>query len=316
MKFLSFAKSIFKEFGNDKVGQLSAAFAYVAIFAIGPLLFVLISIVGFVYGPRAASGQLFGQLTDVVGSETARTIQDVVAHTYHSGANLAALISGIIGLLLAAAALTTQLQNSFNVIFSIVPDPDAGLKRTVYVKLKNLLLVLVGAVVVMASLIASTLASGLGRKAQDSLGLPAFTLEIINDLISVTVLIWILYLAYRVLPDLVIPRRVALAASAAVTLLFVAGKIVLAYVIGRNGTAGAYGAAASLITLLLWVYYSGQILFLGAESIKLHAYNTGVSYDPKRFNLKRETVSIDSSRFLNRVVDAFARGYHKTSNRR
>jgi membrane protein len=181
----------------------------------------------------------------------------------------------------------------------------------VYVKSKNIILVLLGGLVVTASVIASTLASGLGEKAQDSLGLPAITLEITNELVSAAILVGMLYLVFRVLPDLVIPRRVALAAACVVAALFLVGKVVLAVIIGNNGTASAYGAAASLVTLLLWVYYSGQLLFLGAEGIKVHAYNTSQSYDPKRFTLKRETIHLDSNTYVNRLVDAFARGYRK-----
>ena len=311
MKLLKFLKSVFKEFGKDKVGQLSAAFAYVAIFSIGPLLLVLLSIVGFVYGPKAASGQLFHQLSEAFGPQTAKTLQDAVANTYHSGANVVALVVGIIGVLLASAALTTQLQNSFNSIFGVVPDPKAGLKRTVYVKLKNVSLVIFGGLIVTASVIISALADGLGERARDSLGLPPVTLEILNNLVSVAVFVGVLYLLYRVLPDLVIPRRAALAAASVVALLFLVGKLVLAIIIGRNGTASAYGAAASLVTLMLWVYYSGQILFLGAEGLKVHAYNAGLSYDPKRFNLKRETIHLDSDTYGNRLIDSFMRGYRK-----
>jgi membrane protein len=310
-KLINFIKAVFKEFSEDKVGMLSAAFAYVAIFSIGPLILVLLSIVGLVYGPKAASGELFSQLSTAVGPQTAKTIENAVAHTYHSGSNVVALVLGVAGVLFAAAALTTQLQNSFDIIFGIVPDPKAGIKRTVYVKSKNIILVLLGGLVVTASVIASTLASGLGEKAQDSLGLPAITLEITNELVSAAILVGMLYLVFRVLPDLVIPRRVALAAACVVAALFLVGKVVLAVIIGNNGTASAYGAAASLVTLLLWVYYSGQLLFLGAEGIKVHAYNTSQSYDPKRFTLKRETIHLDSNTYVNRLVDAFARGYRK-----
>lgn len=311
MKLIKFPKAVFKEFSQDKAGQLSAAFAYVAIFAIGPLLLVLMSIVSLVYGEKAASGQLFSQLSSAVGPETAKTIQDAVANTHQSSANTLALVLGIIGTLFASAAITTQLQNSFNTIFGIVPDPKAGIKRTVYVKAKNVLLVLIGGLIATASVIASTLANGLGDRAKDSLGLPPVTLEIFNNLISLVVFVFLLYLVYRVLPDLVIPRKAALAAACAVAVLFLIGKVVLAIVIGRNGTASAYGAAASLVTLLLWVYYSGQILFLGAEGLKVHAYNTSQSYDPKRFNLKRETIHLDTNTYTNRLIDSFMRGYRK-----
>jgi membrane protein len=158
-----FVKKVFGEFGKDRAGQMAAAFAYVAVFSIGPLLLVLVSIVGFIYGQKAASGQLYSQLSGAVGPDTARTLQNLVAHTGHKGSGVIALIFGIAGLLLGAGGLTAQLQSSFDVILRAVPDPKAGFKFTIYTKTKNIGVVMLAAVVAVASVVLSAVIDKAGK---------------------------------------------------------------------------------------------------------------------------------------------------------
>jgi membrane protein len=302
-----FIKRVFSEFGQDKAGQMSAAFAYAAVFSIGPLLLVLVSIIGFIYGQQAASGQLFDRLSGAVGPDTARSLQHLVAHTGHTGNGVVALVLGIIGLLLGAGGLTTQLQNSFDTVLRAVPDPKAGIKFTIYTKFKNIFMVMLASVVAVASVVASALIAGLGKGAG---------LEIINAAVSWAVFIVILYLLYRVLPDVSAPRPLALKTAAAVSLLFLIGKIILGFVIGRNGTAGAYGAAASLVVLLLWFYYTAQILILGAEGMKVYAEKRGLYLPPKRYAVKLKELDVNQKNDLRgRLLAAFARGYKNKSRK-
>jgi membrane protein len=166
VKLFKFIKQIFSEFGQHKAGQMSAAFAYTAVFAIGPLLLVAISIIGIIYGERAANGQLSASLSGAFGPSTAKTLEGTIAHAHQGGGGILALTVGIVGLLLAAIGLTNQLQNSFDNIFSVVPDPKGGIKRTIYVKLKNIILLIMGGAVIAASLVLSAVISGLGHPAQ------------------------------------------------------------------------------------------------------------------------------------------------------
>jgi membrane protein len=308
---IKFVKQLFSNFSKDKAGQLSAAFAYVAAFSLGPLLLVIISVVGFIFGQRAVEGTLFSQLSGAVGDSTARTLQTLVANTHKSSHSSLALITGSIGLLLGATGITVQLQNSFDTIFGAIPDPKGGIKRTIYVKLKNIALIIVAGIAAMVSLISSAIFIGLAKKVQTHTGLPPILLEILDNIISLLVFIILLYLLYEVLPDVKIPRKIALSASIAVSVLFVIGKLILGIIIGRNGTASAYGAAASVVTLLLWIYYSGQILFIGAEGIKAYGHNHSVTYSPKKYNMKRSTITIDVSGRKANLVEAFLRGARK-----
>jgi membrane protein len=303
-----FLKRVFGEYGKDKAGQLSAAFAYAAVFSIGPLLLLVISIIGFVYGRRAAQGQLFGQLSSVVGPNTAHTLQNVVARANHTGSGVLALVFGVIGLLLGAGGLTNQLQSSFDTILRAVADPKAGIKFTIYTKFKNIFVVMLAGLVAVASVVLSALVAGLGK---------GIALELLNAGVSFVVFILILYLLYRVLPDVAIPRGLALKAAALVSILFLAGKVILGFIIGRNGTASAYGAAASLVVLLLWFYYTAQILLLGAEGIKVYGENHKLEFQPKRYTVKLKELDVHAKKDLRgRMLEAFARGYKNKSQLR
>ncbi|MBC7581898.1 YihY/virulence factor BrkB family protein [Aeromicrobium sp.] len=315
MKLVSFIKQTFKEFSKDKVSQLSAAFAYVAIFSIGPVLLILISVIGLIYGDQAAQGQLADKLSGTIGADTAKTLQGVISSSQSSGSGVLALAIGIVGSLLGASAITGQLQTSLNTIFEVVPDPKAGFKRAIYVKLKNVGLIIAGSALVLASLVLSAFIAGLGKKIEDQFGIPAIALESINTVVSLTVFIGLIYALYRIVPDVRIPRKIVMTAALAVAVLFILGKIILGIVIGRNGTAGAYGAAASLITLLLWVYYSGQILYFGAEGVKVYCRTQGIGFNAKRFALKHETFTLDSQNGIGAIIESWHRGYTNTRDK-
>lgn len=304
---LGFLKRVFTECGQDKISQLSAAFAYTAIFSIGPLLLVLVSIVGFIYGQRAANGELYGQLRGVVGPGAADSLQRIVAHTSSTGSGVVALIFGIIGVILGATALTGQLQQAFDQIFRAVPDPKAGLKFTIYTKLKNLSVIGLAAVVALASLVASSLLNGFGK---------SVWLDVLNNAVSLVVFIVVLYLVYKILPDVSVPRGLALKTAMVVSVMFLVGKIVLGIIIGRSAKASAYGAAASFVALLLWFYYSGQIFMLGAEGIKVYGDNHKLRFAPKRYAVKLKELDVYAKKDLRgRLLEAFARGYKSKSQK-
>jgi membrane protein len=243
-----------------------------------------------VFGNSAVNGQLATQLTDTLGSSAAETIQNLIAHTYQSDRTGIGVIVGVIVLILAASSLFGQLRSSFNQIFQVESDPQAKLHGLIWPRLKGLLLLAVVSLFTVVSIAASALLAAIIRQAQTQLGAPHWLLEAINFGASAVVVGLLLGLLYRGVPDVIVPRRVALCAGLIVGLLFSIGKTVLGLVIGGNATASAYGAAASLIVLLLWVYYFAQILFIGAEWIKIYADRRGFSLLPKRYHVKQKTL--------------------------
>src|SRR4051812_30855844 len=121
MPLFNYFKQVFGEFGKDKVGTLSAALSYTALFAIAPVILVVISVVGFFFGEKAVQGRIFTSLSDIIGPNAAHTLQNAIVHTHHSSHGTLAFTVGFIGTVLAAAALTNQLQNAFDTVFAVVP---------------------------------------------------------------------------------------------------------------------------------------------------------------------------------------------------
>ncbi len=310
MPLFKFLKQVFSEFGKDKGSQMSAAFSYTCIFAVVPLMVVVIAIAGSIFGQSAVEGTLYTHLKDVVGPSAASTIQHAVIHAQQSAHNSRVLVLALIGSVLAAAALTNQLQNSFDTIFAVVPDPKGGIMRFVYVKLKNALTLIAGSLIVAALIAVSAIISAAGQTISDHFGMPSQTIQIINTLGSLAIFIIVLYLIYYVLPDVKIRKKTLFYTSVILGFMFLAGKVILGWVIGHNGTATAYGAAASLITLLLWFYYTSQILFLGAESMKVYGNNRGVIYKSKRYTLKQKTINIKTKNNVQgQAVEKFSQGF-------
>jgi len=305
-------KDLIAVYGQDRIGQLSAAFSYFTLFSIGPLLLVIISAAGFVLGPDAVNGQLASQLGSTFGPETAETIQSVVANTYQSNNGILGIVIGIVSLLLGATGLFGQLQNSFDQIFKVQPDPKEKLFNIVWPKIKGVLLLGIVSVLVVASVVVSTVISAIGQEAEQSLGLPPFVLQIINFAVSAIIVGFLIGLLYKIIPNVVVPIKLAVTTGLVIGVLFSIGKALLGYIIGNNGTASAYGAAASLIALLLWVFYFGQIVFMGAEGMKIYGERHRVLFEPKKRAVKQKVFRTTVANPYAKFVEAFQRGLDKT----
>ncbi len=307
-------EKFFHYYGEDRIGMLSAAFAYVTIFSIGPLLLVLISIVDLVLGQRAVSGELYPSLVNLFGPTTAKTIQTVLQHTHHTSDNVVALTIGIVGVIIGSIAMTSQLQNSFNAIYDVGPDPKAGIKRTLYAKVKNFVLVLLAGLAITVSIVATTFVFAIGAKAQAWFGTSGAVLEAFNSLGFWIIFTWIVYGLYRTLPDIVIPRKIAFSVALMISALFLIGRLILGIAVGSNNTVSAYGAAASFVTLMLWAFYCGQILFVGAVGIKMYSDYRHLNFKPKRFNVRRTTIRVESDSTPGKVIEAWHRVQDKLHN--
>ena len=276
------------EYSIDHVGQLSAAFSYYALFAIGPLLLIIASVAGWLFGQDAVNGQLAKQLTSQLGSGVANTIQDVVARTYQLGHGSIGLIVGVVVLILTASGLFGQLRGSFDQIFRVVHDPKAPRWHgIVWPRVKGVVLL----AIISAFIIATTAVSAFLTSAVYDVGqkyvIVRWLLELVNFVASTAVIGLLMGIIYRTVPDVVVPRRLALRNGFIVAALFSVGKTILGIIIGNSKTASAYGAAASFIALLLWVFYFGQLIFIGAENIKLAARRRGLTLRTRRYYIRQ-----------------------------
>lgn len=316
---LGFLKKLFSRYGEDEIGGRAAALSYYAIFSIGPLLFVVLGILGVVVKDSSARAHLLDRLGSVLGPKAVDAISGPLsAQGLGSKAGLAFWVGGI-GLVLAAIGIFGQLQKSLNEILHVKTGPGAGKKPLIRQKIISLILVGALCILLLASLFASALVSALAHSAGRGFffSLLFHTLDVIVSLIILGLMIAMLY---RTLPAVKIAWSVLLKVSLITALFFAIGKLVLGIIIGRNGAVSAYGAASSLIALLLWIFYSGQILYLGAAGIRLYLDSHPQKIAP-RYGGEDSVMKIErrekplETRFSHKLVDKFfagaARGWHR-----
>ena len=280
--------------------KLAASLSYYTIFAMAPLLIIIISLVGSIFGRDAAQGTVYTELRDLVGSDAALQIQEIIANLQNSHNTTIGTIIGIIILIIGATGLFTEIQSSINFIWSVKAKPKKSWLKYLINRGLSFILVLTLGFLLVLTLIADTVLSVLGNKLTDFF--PNATVYLVNTLNLALLLVTItsLFLViYKVLPDAIISWRDALVGSVFTALLFLGGRYIITLYLGKSGLGVTYGAAASIIIILSWVYYSSVILYFGAEFTRAFALETGHGIKPKTtavFILKQEAKEIPPSR--------------------
>jgi membrane protein len=251
---------------------MAAALAYYTVFSLAPLLIIVIAIAGAIFGEQAAKGELVAQIQGVVGREGAQLIQTAIENASQldpSQGPIPTLIN--IGVLLFGASVVfAQLQNSLNRIWEVEAKPGNGIKRVLRKRLLTFSMVLVIAFLLLVSLVISTMLVILGNYLRDLV--PGFTYlwQILNFFISFSLVTLLFAMIFKILPDAKIAWRDVWMGAAITAVLFDIGKFLLGFYLGKTSLASAYGAAGSLVIILTWVFYSAQILFLGAEFTQVY----------------------------------------------
>ena len=274
-------KEAFTDWNEDKAPRLAAALSYYALFAIAPLLVIVIAIAGLFFGQEAASGAIAGQIQGLVGEQSAQAIQEMVANAGASrSGGIIATIIGIVTLLFGALGVFGQLQDALNTIWEVQPKPDRGWLEMIKERLTPFTMVLGIAFLLLISLVISAALAAIGKFFGGIF--PGFALigQIINFVVSFGVITLLFAMIYKYLPDAKIAWNDVWIGAAATALLFTIGRLLLGLYLGRSSTASAYGAAGSLVIVLLWVYYSAQILFMGAEFTQVYAKKYGTQIEP------------------------------------
>lgn len=262
-------KHTFREFTNDGCPQMAAALAYYTVFALPPLLILLILLLGQVVDPQQVRDTIQQQLRGTVGSQGAAQVQTMVENAQRpgSGGPLAVAL-GVAGLLFGATGAFAQLQKALNRAWGVEPDPDrSGIAVMLLKRLLSLGMVLVIAFLLLVSLIASAAVSAAGQAIGGMLpgGLSSGLLRALQTGVSLAVVTLLFAAIFKVLPDGRVAWRDVWAGAAATAGLFVLGQLLMSFYLGHSDPGSAYGAAGSLAVLLVWVYYSALILLLGAE---------------------------------------------------
>ncbi|MDQ6693282.1 MAG: YihY/virulence factor BrkB family protein [Chloroflexota bacterium] len=269
------AKSTFTEWGRDKAPRLGAALAYYAIFSIGPILVVVLAIAGRVFGSAAAQGQIVGSIQPVLGADSAKMIEAMVKNASHPATTLIASIVGPITLLAGAAAIFGQLKDALNTIWEVKPKQGGGIVDALKRNLLQFAMVLGAGLLLLASLVVNAVLSTLGPFLSDNLPGGAIVWQIVNYLVTLAVIAFMFAMVFKFVPDARMGWKEVLVGGAITSVLFVLGQVLLGIYLSLGNVGSAFGAAASLVVILVWIYYSAQILLLGAEFTQAYAARYG-----------------------------------------
>ncbi len=281
-------KETYQEWSNDKASRLAAALAYYSATAMAPLIIGVLAIAGFLFSREQAQTQVVAQVRTYVGTQGAEIVETILANADQPDlARMAGLFS-LVALLWSASNIFVQLQDSLDTIWGVQLRPDLPLLRKVQHRLFPLLTILGIGLLLLVLLVASTALSAAGTFVSDLIPGGALLWQIINFLISLAVIALLFGIVFKILPDVKIAWQDVWPGAALTALLFVVGQFVLGWYLGRQSGASVYGAAGSLIILLLWLYYSAQIFLFGAEFTQVYATRYGAGVLPDKDAVTRD----------------------------
>ncbi|MEA2722972.1 MAG: rane protein [Gemmatimonadales bacterium] len=286
-------KQSFRDFMKDDCMTSAAALSYYTVFSLPAVLMLIMLLVSSVMDPTDVRGGLESQLESLMGPSAGGEIRTILRETERPGGGLLPTIIGIAALVFGATGALGQLQAALNRAWNVEPDPKQGGVRNFLTKrLFSLGMLLSIAFLLLVSLVVSAALGGLGDRLSGFLpsGLSAPVLEALNFAISLLVIGLLFAAMFKILPDAKVAWRSAWVGGFATALLFVIGKFLIGLYLGRSNPGEAYGAAGSLIVLLLWIYYSGIIVLFGAEFTETWAERRGegVQPEPGAVRVRRE----------------------------
>ncbi len=260
---------------DDYAASMGAALAFYTLFSIAPLLLIVISVAGLVFGEAAARGEILEQLRGLVGADSAATVESLLAGLNRPQAGLVGTAVGLVVLLIGATTVFAELQDAMDRIWRAPARPRGGLFKLLRARLLSLGLVLGIGFLLMVSLVISAALSALGKWWAPLFSDLALAADFVNFTVSFVLITAMFAMIYKWIPRVKVDWRDVWIGSAITALLFTVGKTLIGLYIGRSGVASPFGAAASLVVLLLWVYYSAQIFLLGAEFTWVYARRFG-----------------------------------------
>ena len=271
---LALLREVYDEWRKDNALGLGAALAYYTIFSMAPLLVLVIAIAGLVFGRAAAQGEIVAQITSLVGPAPAQMIQDMIARASGPKAGALATLVSLAAMALGASGVFGQLQQAFNQIWD-APPPRGGFRAQLRRRAATFGMILGVGFLLVVSLVVSAALAAVHELIARHLPIASRILPALNFFVSLAVVTALFAMIYKVLPDVEMSWRDVWLGAVVTALLFTIGKTLLALYLGRAGVASVYGAAGSFVLVLLWIYYSAQILFIGAEFTEVYSRRYG-----------------------------------------
>lgn len=268
-------KETFSEWQEDRAARLAAALAYYTVFSLAPLLIIALGIAGLALDPDTAGRYLTGQVRGLIGNEGAGVIQRIVQNASQPASSIRATLIGLGTLLFGAMGVFNQLQDALNTVWEVTPKPGQGFIDFVKARLLSFMMVLAIGFLLLVSLIVSSVLTALNNYVADLIPVNLVFGRNLEFVVSFGFITLFFAMIYKILPDAEVSWGDVGVGAAATAFLFGVGKFLLALYLGGQSFGSTYGAAGSILILLLWVYYSAQIFLFGAEFTQVYARRFG-----------------------------------------
>ena len=271
----SLARETMTSWSEDYASSMGAALAYYTMFSIAPLLLIVISVAGLFLGEKAARGEILDQLQGLMGVEGAQAVQALLASVNHPKAGVLATLSGLVALVIGATTVIGELQNALDRIWRAPRRRNEGsVAKWLHSRLLSLGMIMGTGFLLMVSLLASALLAGVQRWFGHFVDLGAFA-SAVDFVVSFVFITVAFAMIYKLMPRVRVEWRDVWIGAVVTSLLFTVGKMAIGVYIGRSAVASTFGAAASLVAMVVWVYWSAQIFLLGAEFTWVYARRCG-----------------------------------------
>jgi len=287
-------KAAFAGFSNDMALKFSASLAYYTVFSLAPLLLLIISLAGLFLGREAIQGQLFKEINGFVGNDAAKQIQDLIARLELSGKSTLSIIIGAVTLVIGATSVFGEIQESINIIWQVKAKPKKAWLKMLKDRLLSGSLIISLGFLLLVSLVLNGALLALSDRLKTYLpDVTVLLFNAINILISFLVITTLFAVIFKVLPDAKIAWNDVRSGAIFTALLFMLGRLVIGMYVASSANSSTYGAAGSLIAILLWVYYTAAILYFGAEFTKAYVDFKGKRIEPADYAVHVEQTEIE-----------------------
>jgi membrane protein len=281
-------------FIDDRAMKMAASLSYYTVFSLAPMLVIVISLVGIFFGRDAIEGRLYYQIAGLVGSEAAKQIQATIQNVSKTGDSGMAAVIGAVTLIIGATTMFGEIQDSINSIWGIKPKPKRGWVRMLINRLLSFSMIVTIGFLMLVSLVINALMDIFINRLERLLAdYTVYLVYAINLLVLWGVTTLLFAVVFKVLPDGKVRWKDALRGAGFTAVLFMIGKFAIGFYLGSSDVASAYGAAGSIILILLWVYYSSVILYFGAEFTKEYAFLYGTRIEPNSYAVHVEHKEIE-----------------------
>jgi membrane protein len=297
-------------FSNDNIGTHASALSYSTLFSLAPILVIVISAAGLVFGRDAVQGRIFDQVKSFLGAEGAAQLQKLLQTAYQPGKNEIATIIAAVLLIFGATAVFNQLQFSLDTIWEVKPKPKRGYLKYIKDRVLSFGLIIAIGFILMVSFVLSAGLQGLSQTlahyfSKDSV----IILKGLDLLLSLIVITLLFAIIYKFLPDANVSWRDVWIGAVFTAALYIISKYLIGFYLSKSNIGSTYGAAGFIVLILLWVNYIAQILFLGAEFTKVYAKDYGKQIRPSEFAVRTKSVEVEqsdqeSAKHFDKKVDA------------